>query len=144
MSTPSSIKLEPAQNSFLNNLVKENKPFETCAFLLGKKLDDMFIVKEIVPVENVDSSNVRFSIEDEKLLQIYTYSESINLPVIGIFHSHPSEAFPSKTDKFYMELNPVPWIIKSTTTNETRCFILNEYVNNTKSEFTELEIKIKD
>jgi proteasome lid subunit RPN8/RPN11 len=141
---PSTVRLESAQNKFLDKLVEENKPFETCALLLGKKLDDIYVVKEIVPIENTDSSNIRFTMQNEKLLQIYAYSEGINLSVIGIFHSHPSEALPSKTDKVYMQLNPVPWIIKSTTTNEKRCFILNEYMYNGNSEVVELEINIKD
>jgi proteasome lid subunit RPN8/RPN11 len=33
---------------------------------------------------------------------------------------------PSKTDIKYMELNPVPWIINSTITDETRCYIYDE------------------
>jgi len=144
MYLPTTIKLESAQNNFLDKLVEENKPLETCALLLGKKLDGIYVVKEIMPIENMDASNVRFTMQDEKLLEIYPYSESINLSVIGIFHSHPSEAFPSKTDKTYMEVNPVPWIIKSTTTNEKRCFILKEHMNNLNAEVIELKINVTD
>lgn len=144
MSFPTTISLDAAQNNFLDELVDENKPFETCALLLGKKLDDSYVVKEIIPVENTESSNIRFTMQDEKLLQIYAYSESSNNPVIGIFHSHPSDANPSKTDKIFMELNPVPWIIKSTTTNEKRCFVINEDMINADSKIIELEINIMD
>lgn len=144
MSLPTSIILKAAQNTFLDELVNENKPFETCALLLGKKLDDIYVVKEIIPMENTETSNIKFTMQNEKLLQIYAYSESINVPVIGIFHSHPSNAMPSKTDKAFMELNPVPWIIKSTTTNEKRCFVLKEDLKNVDSKIIELEIKITD
>ena len=40
--------------------------------------------------------------------------QKIKIEVIGIFHSHPnSDAFPSKTDKKFMQSNPVVWIIYS-------------------------------
>jgi Predicted metal-dependent protease of the PAD1/JAB1 superfamily len=36
------------------------------------------------------------------------------MDVIGIFHSHPnSDAYPSNTDKKFMQSNPVVWIIYS-------------------------------
>ena len=50
----------------------------------------------------------------------------MNLSIVGIFHSHPSIAFPSKTDIQYMQINPIPWIITSTITGDTKCFVLDE------------------
>lgn len=120
----------------------ENNPLETCAILLGNRIENKFVVEEIIPVENTESSTIRFNIQEEKLLEIYAYSERTNRAVIGIFHSHPSEAYPSKTDIQFMEINPVPWIIKSTITNQKRCFTLNESTNSNKSKVVEIGISI--
>lgn len=130
------------QDRLLDNLVIQNNPLETCAILIGNKIDNKFVVDEIIPVENTESSTIRFNVQEEKLLEIYAYSERINRAVIGIFHSHPSEAYPSITDIQFMEINPVPWIIKSTITNQKRCFTLNEFTSSNKSKVVEIGISI--
>lgn len=130
---------------FLEQLVKDNHPFESCAILLGKRDKDKFFVYEIMPTQNKESSGIRFTIDDDKLFEIYKLADKKNLSVIGIFHSHPSLPYPSQTDKIYMKINPVPWIIKSTTTNEMRCFMSDEEQgidNDTTIE--EIKIKVKD
>jgi len=74
-------------------------------------------------VSNKYSSEVSFAMDENELLKIYKYAELSNTSVIGIFHSHPSKPFPSETDKTFMEINPIPWIIKSIITDEMKCFI---------------------
>jgi proteasome lid subunit RPN8/RPN11 len=47
------------------------------------------------------------------------------LEVIGIFHSHPdSDPYPSATDKKFMEINPVAWVIFSVMTKEFKAYML--------------------
>ena len=130
---------------FLEQLVKDSHPFESCAILLGKREKNEFFVHEIIPAQNKESSDIRFTIDDYSLFEIYKLAEKKNLSVIGIFHSHPSLPYPSQTDKIYMKINPVPWIIKSTTTNEMRCFISDEQRTgtDTTTKVDEIEIKIK-
>ena len=130
---------------FLEQLVKDSHPFESCAILLGKREKNEFFVHEIIPAQNKESSDIRFTIDDYSLFEIYKLAEKKNLSVIGIFHSHPSLPYPSQTDKIYMNINPVPWIIKSTTTNEMRCFISDEQRTgtDTTTKVDEIEIKIK-
>ncbi|MDQ2686199.1 MAG: Mov34/MPN/PAD-1 family protein, partial [Thermoproteota archaeon] len=78
------------------------------------------------------------------LLEIYKIAEKKGLSVIGVFHSHPSDPIPSETDKVYMQINPVPWIIRSTTTNEMRCFVFGERKkDNTNDPIEEIRIQIK-
>ena len=131
---------------FLEQLVKDSHPFESCAILLGKREKNEFFVHEIIPAQNKESSDIRFTIDDYSLFEIYKLAEKKNLSVIGIFHSHPSLPYPSQTDKIYMKINPVPWIIKSTTTNEMRCFISDEQRtgNDAATTVDEIEMKIKD
>lgn len=116
-----------------------NKPYETCAILSGIKKDSELIVIKMQFMENKDKSEIKFRIDEDRLFKIYTNTESEKLSVIGIFHSHPSPPVPSKTDMKYMEINPIPWIIKSTTTNDIRCFIYREY-----EKYQEISIKIMD
>jgi proteasome lid subunit RPN8/RPN11 len=98
--------------SFLDQLVKDSRPFESCAILLGKCDKGQYFVQEIIPTQNEESSEIRFTIDDNRLFEIYKLADDKNMSVIGIFHSHPSLPFPSETDKVYMKINPVPWIIK--------------------------------
>lgn len=114
------------QLTFLENFSEKNKPLECCAILLGKKNNEQFIIVEIKPMENTDRSEIRFTINNEKLFYLYRESECKNLSVIGIYHTHPSEPYPSKTDIKYMQINPVPWIITSTITKKTKCYIHDE------------------
>ena len=59
------------------------------------------------------------------------------MEVIGIFHSHPnSDAFPSNTDKKFMQSNPIAWIIYSGINKNFRAFIL-------ESDTIEIPIKEK-
>jgi len=84
---------------------------------------DEIIVTDVIAVKNSDSSPVSFSIDPDDLIEGYQLSESRNLQVVGIFHSHPAEPFPSSIDKRYMKINPVVWLIYSTVTNEARAYI---------------------
>jgi proteasome lid subunit RPN8/RPN11 len=99
---------------------------ESCAILLGRKKENIYEISEVVPMKNRDSSEVSFTMDENELLTIYEYAESLNISVVGIFHSHPSKPFPSETDKTFMHINPIPWLIKSTTTDEIKCFIFSD------------------
>jgi [CysO sulfur-carrier protein]-S-L-cysteine hydrolase len=123
----------------LNNLSQKNKPLESCAILIGKRKNNQFIITKVIPMKNDEKSNIMFTINEEKLFAVYKKAESMNLSMVGIYHTHPSKPFPSKTDIKYMEINPVPWIINSTITDETKCFIYYDY-NGVK----EIELKIMD
>jgi proteasome lid subunit RPN8/RPN11 len=123
---PLTAKIKKNHMVFLNNWSHQNRPLESCAILVGKRNGNQFDVLEIIPMENDDKSDFRFSINEEKLFDVYKKVESINLSIVGIYHTHPSKPTPSKTDMTYMQINPVPWVINSTTTHETRCYIHNE------------------
>ena len=97
-------------------------------YYLGKKKENVYEIDEVIPMSNKDSSEVSFTMDENELLKIYKYAELSNTSVVGIFHSHPSKPFPSETDKIFMEINPVPWIIKSTITDEMRCFIFSDVI----------------
>ena len=101
----------------------DSLPLESCALLAGKISNDDVMVSEVIIANNADKSQVSFSIEPKELLDAYSKAESMGLEIVAIFHSHPAPVKPSSTDVKYMEINPIPWLILSTTNNELAAFI---------------------
>ena len=107
----------------------ERHPNESCAMLLGEKIDDAWNVKEVFLTENIDKSQTNFTISPEELLKGYQLAEKMNLELVGVFHSHPnSDAVPSSTDKKFMQNNPVTWIIFSGVNNDLKAYLLDSDV----------------
>ena len=107
----------------------ERQPNESCAMLLGEKIDDTWNVKEVFLTENIDKSQTNFTISPEELLKGYKLAEKMHLELVGVFHSHPnSDAIPSSTDKKFMQNNPVPWIIFSGVNNDLKAYLLDSDV----------------
>ena len=115
----------------LISLANNSLPLESCALLLGQTRGENCedtVVRDLIRVKNNDSSPVSFSMKPDDLIKAYELSESRNMEVVGIFHSHPAEPFPSPTDKRFMKINPVVWLIYSTTTNESRAFTFDDHL----------------
>ncbi|MDR3783239.1 MAG: M67 family metallopeptidase [Candidatus Nitrosotalea sp.] len=122
--TVKSIVLSKNQIDILKQDSEKNSPNEACAILFGKTDDSNIIVKEVFLTKNIENSPVNFTISPEELILAYSKAERENLDVSAIFHSHPgSVAYPSSTDKKYMEINPVPWVIFSNIHDEFRAYI---------------------
>jgi proteasome lid subunit RPN8/RPN11 len=108
----------------LTNHAEKNIPNESCAILFGKIENETFNVKDVFLTKNIENSPVNFTISNDELL-----AEKRKLEVIGIFHSHPdSIAYPSWTDKKYMEINPVPWVIFSNKNKEFKAYIFESEI----------------
>jgi proteasome lid subunit RPN8/RPN11 len=113
----------------LANHANNEKPNESCAILFGAVDDQKTTVKEIFLTKNIDESPVNFTISNEQLIKCYKTAEEKKMEVVGIFHSHPnSEAYPSSTDKKFMNINPVVWVIYSGITNEFKAYVLESNV----------------
>jgi proteasome lid subunit RPN8/RPN11 len=126
------IFLTAGQMEQLADIAKDALPNESCAFLLGR--NDRVV--EILPMRNADQSAVTFSIEPQELLRAYDTAEGKKLQVIGIFHSHPARPAPSSTDRKFMEINPVVWLIYSTTEHKFRAYLYD-------SDVREVAVRIK-
>jgi proteasome lid subunit RPN8/RPN11 len=133
------VTIKKTHLAFLINLSLHIKPLETCAILIGKRNNNQFDILEVLPMNNDEKSEFRFTINEEKLFAAYKKIESINLAVVGIYHAHPSIPVPSKTDIKYMEVNPIPWMIHSTIIQKTKCFIHDE-----NEGIKEIELIVKD
>ena len=115
------IKLSESNKKILSEYSENQKPNESCALLFGKdsRVLDLFLT------ENIEKSPVNFTISNKQLIEGYSIAEEKKMDVIGIFHSHPdSEAYPSNTDKKFMQSNPVVWVIYSGINKNFRAYFL--------------------
>jgi proteasome lid subunit RPN8/RPN11 len=114
-----------SQKRILVEHADKHAPNESCALLFGKEKDDAYTVNEVFLTVNADESPINFTISNDELLRGYREAERRHLDVIGIFHSHPhSEAAPSSTDRKFMEINPVVWVIFSNKLQSFEAYIL--------------------
>ena len=125
-----SIILSDKDKQELAKYAESEKPYESCAILVGNETDENWTVKELFLTENTAKSEVTFTISPDKEFEVDQKAKKSNMEIVCIFHSHPeSEVSPSETDKKFMRVNPFPWIIYSGITGEMNCFILeNENV----------------
>tara|TARA_Y100000389_G_scaffold104094_1_gene100925 strand:+ start:186 stop:590 length:405 start_codon:yes stop_codon:yes gene_type:complete len=122
-----SIILSDKDKQELAKYAESEKPYESCAILVGNETDENWTVKELVLTENTTKSRVTFTISPDKEFEVDQKARESNMEIVCIFHSHPeSEAYPSETDKKFMRVNPFPWIIYSGKTEEMNCFILED------------------
>ena len=122
-----SIILSEKDKEQLAKYAEAEKPYESCAILVGNETDENWTVKEVVLTENTTKSEVMFTISPDKEFEVDQKAKKSNMEIVCIFHSHPeSEARPSETDKKFMRVNPFPWIIYSGLTKEMNCFILQD------------------
>ena len=111
----------------LDRIIRESKAsrIEICGLLLGNVEGDVGVVEEIRFGKNIKSSTVEFEIDPTDLYKILTYAEKKGLEVVGMFHSHPASAKPSKLDLKGMQLWPIPWLIVSSIDGSYDCFLLD-------------------
>ena len=120
-----SIILSKRDKQELVKYAEAEKPYESCAILVGNENDEKWTVRKIFLTENTAKSKVIFTISPDKEFEVDQIAKESNMGIVCIFHSHPeSEAYPSETDKKFMRVNPFPWIIYSGVTREMNCFIL--------------------
>ncbi len=131
------IILTKSQQQLLSNHADNETPNESCAILFGKEDEKEIKVEKIFLTKNIEKSPVNFTISAEQRLEADKMERELELKIIGIFHSHPdSQAYPSSTDKKFMELNPVIWIIFSGTSRDFKAYVL-------EAKILEIQIKIE-
>jgi proteasome lid subunit RPN8/RPN11 len=130
------IILSKDQKEILASHAKKCAPAESCALLFGKDDSNTVSVSEVFLADNIENSPINFTISNEELLKGYKLAEAKKMDVVGIFHSHPhSDATPSSTDRKFMQVNPVVWVIFSNKTDELKAYVL-------ESEIVSIEVKI--
>ncbi|MFL6346976.1 MAG: Mov34/MPN/PAD-1 family protein [Nitrososphaeraceae archaeon] len=130
------IMLTIQQHNNLVSLAENMLPNESCAILVGRTTGKDVHIINLIPMRNSDSSKVTFSMDPQQLIDIYQKVEKQDMHVVGIFHSHPAEPMPSLIDKKFMEINPVVWIIYSTTTHRSSAYIFEEKIKEVQMHIT--------
>ena len=131
------IILTQAHKQILSNHAENEKPNESCAILFGTDDKEEIKVEKVFLTKNIDQSPVNFTISAEQRLEADKMERELRLKIIGIFHSHPdSKAYPSNTDKKFMELNPEVWIIFSGISKDFKAYVL-------EPEISEIPIEIE-
>ena len=119
------IILSQSDKTALVQHAEKEKPNESCAILFGK--DNL--VSEVFLTKNIEESSINFTISNDQLIEGYSIAKEKKIEVIGIFHSHSnSEAYPSNTDKKFMQSNPVVWIIYSGINKNFKAFLLESNI----------------
>lgn len=119
------IILKQSDKKILAQYSENQKPNEACAILFGKGDE----VLDIFLTDNIEESPINFTISNEQLIEAYKIAEDQNVEIVGIFHSHPnSDAFPSNTDKKFMQSNPVAWLIYSGANRDFRAYFLESEI----------------
>jgi [CysO sulfur-carrier protein]-S-L-cysteine hydrolase len=121
-----SISIHHSDLDTLEQLAVNTLPNESCAILLGKRSNTKPIVQYILPMNNSSHSSIEFTIDADDLYNAYDKARLMNLDIIAIFHSHPSPPIPSARDRIFMLINPVIWIIYSTSLHTFKAFISNQ------------------
>jgi len=123
------IKISESLRKNLELHANEQNPYEACAILLGNKDEKIWEATEIFLTENIEKSEINFTVSNEQLLEGYKMAEEKGLDVVGIFHSHPkSLPSPSNTDIKFMKGNPIPWVIYSGLTKEMKAYLLDSEI----------------
>ena len=119
------IILTKLHKKILSDHSLKEEPNEACAILYGNINGEENTVKEIWLTKNDTPSPIEFTLSAEQTWEMDQKRKELNLEIIGIFHSHPNgEAFPSTTDKKFMQNNPYVWIIYSGINKNFRAHIL--------------------
>jgi proteasome lid subunit RPN8/RPN11 len=70
-------------------------PEEACGLVIGSGRT----ASEIIPIENIHHSPVRYEMNPKQVLDAFLAIEEANLDLIAIYHSHPhGPSYPSPTD----------------------------------------------
>ncbi|WP_455368713.1 Mov34/MPN/PAD-1 family protein [[Eubacterium] cellulosolvens] len=121
------------------NHSRELFPTESCGIILGKKQDNIKIVTEIFPTENILKSSIKYQINPREQLNIYLKADEISLEVLGYYHSHPfGDTKPSEIDIKEANQPGCSYIIYSNEQNEFKSF----YWNGSSFLYEELRISI--
>jgi len=99
------VHLPPAVRRALVAHARRVRPLECCGLLVGTARDVAFAI----PMDNIESSRVRYRIDDRAHIEVRRVLRRFVPPLAirGVYHSHPAgDARPSETDvrdAFYPE-----------------------------------------
>jgi proteasome lid subunit RPN8/RPN11 len=116
----------------LSALSKSRYPEESCAVLFGNIKHNSFlsyVVTKISKLNNMTHSSVEFRFDEMELYTHWRENKKVGLSLLGIFHSHPDDAYISRYDKIVIlntgKLYPeLVWVVYGNQSHLFKAFIL--------------------
>ena len=116
----------------LSTLSKSRYPEESCAALFGTikhSNPPSYTVTKISALNNITHSRVEFRLDEMELYTQWREHENEGLSLLGIFHSHPDDAYISRYDKLVIlntgKLYPeLVWVVYGNQSHLFKAFIL--------------------
>jgi proteasome lid subunit RPN8/RPN11 len=112
--------------------IESTYPEEAAGFLLGRELDGIRIIQDVLPQANqfeAGQRSRRYLIDAKDMLAAENYADEKGFEILGIFHSHPDHpAMPSSFDLEW-SLPHYSYLISSVENGKlvtSRCWRLNE------------------
>ncbi|QIA27044.1 M67 family metallopeptidase [Thermaerobacter sp. PB12/4term] len=107
---PPPLVLPPALVAAMLDHARAEAPLEACGIVGGRQGQPV----AFYPARNADRSPVRYTVDPEDQLRIFTTMEERGEELWAIFHSHPrSPAYPSATDVRYAYYPEAYYLIAS-------------------------------
>jgi len=107
--------------------VKSTK-YEVGGLLIGYCAGEECICNKILIGENILESSSSFRLSDEFLANtIFSLDEGED--IVGVIHSHPADPYPSETDRKYMKLWPVVWVIVNSIDLSYKAWVNNHEIS---------------
>ncbi|MBI4978069.1 MAG: M67 family metallopeptidase [Spirochaetes bacterium] len=98
---------------------RDEAPIESCAYFAGSD----GIVKEMIPMTNIDKSAEHFSFDPKEQFAAVRTARSKNLTLLAVCHSHPASPARMSAEDIRLANDPsMRYIIHSLSDNVTRCF----------------------
>jgi Predicted metal-dependent protease of the PAD1/JAB1 superfamily len=80
------LKIPIALQNEMIELARRDSPIETCGYLSGSGE----VVKEVIPLTNVDRSAEHFSFDPKEQFQAVKDARAKGYELIAVYHSHPA------------------------------------------------------
>ena len=141
---PSFLILSSVLQQQLIAISKSRYPHECCAVIFGRIKnygEKIYEIEQIIEMENFAHSSVEFRIDELELYSTIKQGEELGLTLLGIFHSHPDDAYLSSYDCRTIEKISIlypnwVWVVYGNQSHSLKAFFFK-----VKDHFVELPIK---
>ena len=121
------LRLKQRFDELLRHETERVYPVEACALLFGILTENEAVVQKVEVTQNMLRSSTKFEVNPTEVAMAVTEAEKEGLEFVGLFHSHPAPASPSKTDLDVIRLWPdTVWLILSSTESSMAAFQLTD------------------
>jgi len=74
----------------LQDHVSKCLPNEGCGLIIGRINGQKYQAQEVIPITNILNSPSSYRMDPEEQLRAFEYLETMELELVGIYHSHPN------------------------------------------------------